>query len=128
MIWAPAAAASRAPCGDPARVAADQLDDHQRQALAHRGAAHDVGPAPGEFGAGDHLGRHIGRAQPAAARRNGRSETPVIGAIQTRPPTVTPPIVRSLLILYHPHAACFLGKLCSAVKRLRHFPLKRGAG
>jgi hypothetical protein len=50
--------------GDPARIAADELHSHQRQAFAHRRATHHVGPPFGELGAGDHLGRHIGGPEP----------------------------------------------------------------
>ena len=52
----------RAP-GHPFRRASDQLDDHQRQAVAHRSAAHDIGAATGEAVARHHLGRDIGRAE-----------------------------------------------------------------
>src|SRR5262249_14690347 len=48
---------------DPAALTADQLNHGERQALANRGAAYNVGPTASEVGAGDHLGGDIRRAE-----------------------------------------------------------------
>ena len=50
--------------GHRRRIAPDQLDHRQRQALAHGRAPHDVRTGAGQLGGGHHLGRDIGRAQP----------------------------------------------------------------
>ena len=62
--------------GHEPRLAADQLDDHQRQAVADRGAAHDIGTAARELGAGDHLGGHIGGAEPRRRAAEGQVGDP----------------------------------------------------
>jgi hypothetical protein len=91
------------------------LDDHQRQALAHRRAAHDVGPAARELGAGHHLGRHIGRAQAGGGFPEGQ-----VGNARHRRDPHTPGHFDLADCETVAHFICiptalFLGKLCGAV-------------
>ncbi len=111
-----------------ASFAPNELDDHQRQALANRGAADDIGPAARELGAGDHLGGDVGRSQ--AAR--GKTKRQIGDARHWRDPDLRRNINRSDLELVahfvHTPLALFLGKLCGAVKLFSAAILRRHSG